>query len=417
LKEFNVDIVPEEGMFFISRIADTIVNFSHRVFEDSVVFQASHHGGVLVKSYVFSDQYGFDLTTAGANAADEAMSLKNGVRSTELKNRGDDLRHFNVFVKNGKVASVIKQIKDGYEYPGGWEWMAFRNKYFVLIVNNLGGPCNADFNRLGMVPAQVQGDRFNAGFGCMGMGGNASRFGVELYSRENFKLSVILLPIKYSLLAGYGRGYQNIASGGIWGPIARIILVIFNFFYVIFRNYGVVIIVFSVVLKAIFYPLSRLTIISQIKMQKLQPELKKIQQKFKNDQQALNQEMMHLYKAYKVNPFFGCLPLLIQFPIFFALYQVLATSIEFRQAKFLFWITDLSLKDPYYILPIGMGVMMLVQSLMTTVDPRQKFMVILMPVFMIFIFLNLPSGLQLYWFTYNILTIIEQYIVKRGGVK
>ncbi len=156
---------------------------------------------------------------------------------------------------------------------------------------------------------------------------------------------------------------------------------------------------------------------SQHKMQMVQPELKKLQKKYKNDPQRLNQEMMQLYKAYKVNPFGGCLPLLIQMPIFFALYQTLITSIEFRQARFVLWITDLSLKDPYYVLPIAMGVMMLVQSLFTTIDPRQRFMVIIMPIFMVYIFLNFPSGLQLYWFSYNILTLVEHVITKRGGIK
>ncbi|MEO0157007.1 MAG: YidC/Oxa1 family membrane protein insertase, partial [candidate division WOR-3 bacterium] len=124
-------------------------------------------------------------------------------------------------------------------------------------------------------------------------------------------------------------------------------------------------------------------------------------------------EMMHLYKVYKVNPFSGCLPLLIQFPIFIALYQVLSTAIEFRRAPFMLWIVDLSLKDPYYILPIAMGVLMLIQSLMTTIDPRQRFMVIMMPLVMIFVFLNFPSGLQLYWFTYNILSILENLLIKK----
>jgi YidC/Oxa1 family membrane protein insertase len=131
----------------------------------------------------------------------------------------------------------------------------------------------------------------------------------------------------------------------------------------------------------------------------------------------LNQEMMHLYKTYKVNPFTGCLPLLIQMPIFFALFRTLTTSIEFRQASFIFWITDLSLKDPFYVLPISMGVMMLIQSLTTTIDPRQRLMVIFMPILMVWIFLSLPSGLQLYWFSYNILTLIEHFVIKRGGLK
>jgi YidC/Oxa1 family membrane protein insertase len=158
-------------------------------------------------------------------------------------------------------------------------------------------------------------------------------------------------------------------------------------------------------------------ILSQQKMQMIQPELKKIQKKYKEDPQRLNQEMMQLYKTYKVNPLGGCLPLLIQMPIFFALYQTLIASIEFRQAPFIFWLVDLSIKDPTYVLPISMGVIMLVQSLMTTLDPRQRFMVIVMPIFMVFIFLNFPSGLQLYWFSYNILTLLEHIITKRGGIK
>jgi YidC/Oxa1 family membrane protein insertase len=126
---------------------------------------------------------------------------------------------------------------------------------------------------------------------------------------------------------------------------------------------------------------------------------------------------MHLYKTYKVNPLSGCLPLIIQMPIFFALFRTLTTSIEFRHANFIFWITDLSLKDPYYVLPISMGIMMVVQSLTTTIDPRQRLMVIFMPIVMVWIFVNLPSGLQLYWFTYNIFTLLEHFITKRGGLK
>jgi YidC/Oxa1 family membrane protein insertase len=230
-------------------------------------------------------------------------------------------------------------------------------------------------------------------------------------------LGVRFLPLRHNVLIRYQQGYEAMLNLGLWGFISRIILIIFNFFFLVFRNYGIAIMLFAILLKVIFFPLSRQMIVSQHKMQMLQPELKKIQAKYKNDSAALNQEMMHLYKTYKVNPFSGCLPLLIQFPIFMALYQTLNTSIEFRQANFVFWLTDLSIKDPFFVLPIGMGVMMLIQSLMTPVDPRQRFMIVIMPLFMIFIFLNLPSGLQLYWFMYNILTLVENYIVKRGGIK
>jgi YidC/Oxa1 family membrane protein insertase len=263
----------------------------------------------------------------------------------------------------------------------------------------------------------AQGHAQYAAFGCYYMRGGGSRYGAEIVSKRALEVSVVLLPVRHSVLAHYEEGYESITAGGILGPISRLFLLIFNFFYSLLGNYGFAIILFAMLIKLVFFPLSRQMIASQHKMQMIQPELKKLQQRYKDDPQRLNQEMMQLYKTYKVNPFSGCLPLVIQMPIFFALYQTLITSIEFRQAPFIFWITDLSLKDPYYVLPIAMGVIMLVQSLLTTVDPRQRFMVLFMPVFMVFIFLNFPSGLQLYWFTYNILTVVEHILTKRGGLK
>ena len=329
-----------------------------------------------------------------------------------------------MYVKDEKVNSLKKKIKDEYSYTGEVDWFALRSKYFLLVMHNHGVFDGIDLYKL---PKESESDKqtacanethYSAAFGCFYMmRGGGDRYGAEIHSTHDIDVSVRLLPIKYSELVKFNEGYENIVSGGLLGPISRFFLVIFNFFYSIFRNYGFAIIFFAIIIKAIFFPLSRQMISSQHKMQMIQPELKKLQKKYKNDPQRLNQEMMQLYKAYKVNPFSGCFPLLIQMPIFFALYQTLITSIEFRQANFIFWITDLSLKDPYYVLPITMGVMMLVQSLLTTIDPRQRFMVIIMPIFMVYIFLNFPSGLQLYWFSYNILTLIEHVITKRGGIK
>jgi len=125
---------------------------------------------------------------------------------------------------------------------------------------------------------------------------------------------------------------------------------------------------------------------------------------------------MQLYKIHKINPFSGCLPLIIQLPIFWALYSVLRSTFDLRQANFMFWLKDLSLKDPYYILPILMGVSFLAQSLLTSADKRNMALQVFMPIFMTVIFLNFPSGLQLYWFIYNILSILESMIVLKGGL-
>jgi YidC/Oxa1 family membrane protein insertase len=417
LNDYDIDIVPPGRNLFVSLRLDSVgkvVEFQHAVFNDSVVFKSAEPGKQIVKTYIFDKDYGFTLRVK-SNTEPKILSTKYGLNVTEMKNRPDDLRHFGAYVKGDKVDNISKKIKVEYEPTGKMDWFALRSKYFVMIVNN-----NSVIDRLLFFkfPDEEPKDKTeNAAFGCYGMGGAKERYGVEIVNNADIHITVLLLPINHDQLAQYKKGYEVIASGGFWGPIARIIIIIMNFMYSLIKNYGFAIIIFGLIIKLIFFPLSRQMIMSQHKMQMLQPELKKIQQKYKNEPQRLNQEMMHLYKTYKVNPFTGCLPLLIQMPIFFALFQSLSTAIEFRHASFILWITDLSLKDPYYVLPISMGVMMLIQSLTTTIDPRQRLMVLFMPIFMVWIFLSLPSGLQLYWFTYNILTLGEHFITKRGGLQ
>lgn len=410
IKEYDVDLVPENSVLCVTELFDSVPDFNYKLYEDSIVFTREIDNKIFTKTYQFSETSGFILRTDYPQTIKQTLSFKAGIEITEKKNKSDDLRHFNVFVKTDKLQNITKNIKEQFIYKEDWQWLALRSKYFVLIINNLGTKGYSEFNRI-TYAIDYQPTNY-AYLGCA-MGGNTNRYGVEIFADSTVNFSVLFLPIKYSELAKYNKGYEQITSGGIWGPIERIIIFILNFFYSLVKNYGFAIIIFALLFKIIFFPLSRQMLISQQKMQMVQPELKKIQNKYKNDPQALNREMMHLYKTYKVNPFSGCLPLLIQFPIFIALYQVLSTSFEFRGAPFILWIKDLSVKDPYYILPIVMGVLMLVQSLMTTVDPRQRFMVIMMPLVMIFVFLNFPSGLQLYWFTYNLLSILEQFMIKK----
>ena len=434
LKPYNVDIVPKGNYLFVSKIGETqndIINFDYIVSHDSVIFIHKIANKNLRKIYYFNNENGFCLTTHFPGAIRQTLSLKSGLNVTELKNRGEDLRFFNVYIKDEKVNNITKKIKDSFEYSGKIDWFAMRNKYFLLVVNNLESIEQLKFYK---IPKDIDetgkktthnikdfsGDEVNlAFFGCpyYMQGGGSARYGAEIIGTDEIEISVLLLPMKYSSLAKFKKNYEEIAGGGLWGPIARVIILIFNFFFSVIKNYGFAIVIFAILVKAVFFPLSKQMILSQHKMQMLQPELQKIQKRYKDDPTKINKEMMHLYKTYKVNPFSGCLPLIIQMPIFFALYETLSTSIEFRQAPFILWITDLSFKDPYYVLPIGMGVMMLIQSLFTTIDPRQRFMIITMPIFMVLIFLNMPSGLQLYWFAYNVLTLVENYITKRGGIK
>jgi YidC/Oxa1 family membrane protein insertase len=150
-------------------------------------------------------------------------------------------------------------------------------------------------------------------------------------------------------------------------------------------------------------------------MQKLQPKITELREKYKSDKTKLSQETMALYKTHKVNPLGGCLPMVIQIPVFFGLYKALMYSIELRHAPFYWWIQDLSAQDPYYITPIIMGGTMLIQQKMTPGmgDPLQQKIMMLMPVFFTFLFLSFPSGLVLYWLFQNILSIGQQYYINK----
>jgi YidC/Oxa1 family membrane protein insertase len=151
-------------------------------------------------------------------------------------------------------------------------------------------------------------------------------------------------------------------------------------------------------------------------MQKLQPKMTELKEKFKNDRDAMNRAVMELYKTHKVNPLGGCLPMLVQIPVFFGLYRALMYSIELRHAPFYLWITDLSAKDPYYVTPIIMGATMFIQQKMTptNMDPVQAKMMLMLPIVFTFMFLNFPSGLVIYWLVNNVLTIAQQMYINKA---
>jgi YidC/Oxa1 family membrane protein insertase len=242
---------------------------------------------------------------------------------------------------------------------------------------------------------------------------------IKLLPSCNYKTSVTIYagPIRYQNLKAIAvksdaAGIEKLAGMNI---LSRIILGLLNFFYQFTRNYGIAIILLTVVIKIVLYPLSLKSLKAMRQMQKLQPLLTKLKEKYKNNKEALNREMLLLYKRHKVNPFGGCLPLLLQLPIFFALYATLTKAIELRCAEFVFWIKDLSVKDPYFVLPILMGITMFLQQKLTPhyESTQTKFMYIL-PIFFTFIFMSFPAGLVLYWLMHNILSIAEQkFLMKK----
>lgn len=206
---------------------------------------------------------------------------------------------------------------------------------------------------------------------------------------------------------------------GWFGWMARPLLAGLKFFYNFVGNWGVAIILLTVVIKIILWPLSYKSYKSMEGMKKIQPQMAKVREKFKDDKQAMNQEMMRLYKTYKINPMGGCLPILIQLPVFLGLYRALLSAIELRQAVFIeylpftdiIWLADLSLKDPLYITPLLMGASMFLQQKLAPPvgDPTQAKVMMFMPIIFTVMFLNFPSGLVLYWLVNNIISIGQQH--------
>ena len=214
--------------------------------------------------------------------------------------------------------------------------------------------------------------------------------------------------------------------------VCKVIGLILKFFYKYVNNYGIAIIIITVILKILFYPLTNKSYKSMKEMQKLQPKMEALKEKYKNDREAMNRAVMELYKTHKVNPMGGCLPMLIQIPVFFALYKALMYSIELRHAPFMLWINDLSAPDalfgvipsgiplmggfPIGPLPLLMGATMVIQQKMTpsNMDPMQARIFMAMPIIFTFMFLNFPSGLVLYWLVNNILTIIQQAYINKS---
>ena len=183
--------------------------------------------------------------------------------------------------------------------------------------------------------------------------------------------------------------------------------------YKVFPNYGVVIIIFSILVKVVVYPLTHKSYTASAEMQKLQPKIAALRERHKDDPQKLNRATMRLYKEHGVSPLGGCLPMLVQMPVFIALYRTLSSMIELRQAEFVWWLTDLSRPDPLKVLPILMGLTSFIQQKMMMKDPKQKAMVYIMPVFMTFIFLRFASGLVLYWTMFNVLSAVQQFVTER----
>jgi len=382
------------------------------------------------KKFIFYDGlYHFDmkieLTGFQNQIPDQNYQLHwNSAFNITEKNSRDDIEYSYVYSMAGTELLEL-HLKDKYQTErmlGDVKWMSVRSKYFTAAVI----PTSATGNAATLSGFKRADKRYT----------NAT---LQMKYTNTFKhtdeYQILIGPLDDTYLSSYNIGLEKMMNWGwkLIQPISFGVLYSIKFLHRFIPNYGLVLIVFSIFIKILLYPLTRKSYESMKRMQAIQPIMKEIQEKHKNNPQQLNKEIMGAYKKYKANPASGCLPMLLQMPLLYALFIIFRTTIELRQANFIWWINDLSSPDfviqlpftiPLYgdgiaILPIVMAVTMIFQQKLTgsaQSNPQQKMIMYIMPVFFLLIFNNLPSGLNLYYTLFNILTIIQQkYFINPSG--
>ena len=290
------------------------------------------------------------------------------------------------------------------ERKGTVQWVALQDKYFLsVLIPKEGAAALAKTEEPKVVSAGVR----------MAASGAVSSVALQLYAG----------PKEYDILRSLDAGLEDMIDFGwfIYGSwtivksVAKPIFYVLRFIHDYVGNYGVTIILLTCMIKLLFVPLQYKSYKSMKMMRAIQPKIKEVQEKYKGDRDRLNKELMKLYRDQKVNPLGGFLPMFLQMPVFISLFNVLYMTIDLRQAPFILWVHDLSVQDPFYVLPVLMGVTMFIQQKITpnTMDPMQAKIMLVLPIGMTFLFINFPAGLVLYWLTNNTLTITQQLVTDR----
>jgi YidC/Oxa1 family membrane protein insertase len=394
-------------------------------------------GKELLKHYTFyGNRYVIesDIELIGMNnlISNNAYDLvwNGGLRAVE-KNSVDEATYSNSSVYYGDEQVIFDAPSVGEteheDFNGRVNWIAVRNKYFAAVIIP-DDPSKVE----GAYIEGYQETRPNSGFAKFFNSRLKLPFKNTNYEKRSFKL--YLGPVDYKALTDLGNNLEALVDfGSFFGlkfivrPIAEFVLLpLFNFIHLFIPNYGFVIVVFSIIIKIVVYPLTKKSYQSMKKMQLLQPKISELKEKHKDDQQKISKETMSLYKTYGVNPAGGCWPMLLQMPIFVALWGLFQTAIELRQQPFIWWIQDLSRPDVIYDLGFKlplfgiqeisglamlMGITTFIQQKMTMKDPKQQAMVYVMPVFLTILFMTFPSGLNLYYFLFNLLSIAQQQYI------
>jgi YidC/Oxa1 family membrane protein insertase len=373
---------------------------------------------------IYADKYPIDLSLTLSNGSDQVLegSFRALIRNIHPKDKSSYYSFAGAaLLLNGKIEEIASDdmAKEKKNLSGKIEWVSFQADYFMTAVVPE-NPSSAGFNGWSLPSGVMEAEYIGP------------PLSIPPQNTASAQFSLYLGPRDVSILKELGNNLDLAVNFGWTDIIAKPLLYALRFFNGFVHNYGISIILLTVLIKILFWPLTHKSYKSMKEMQKIQPLMAKIREKYKGNKEQMNKEMMALYKTYKVNPMGGCLPMVIQIPVFFALFRILGSAIELRHAPFVLWIHDLAAPDrlfrfpfeiPYMTPPYGipvltllMGVSMFFQQKLTPTpgDPMQAKIMMFLPLIFTAMFINFPSGLVLYWLVNNILSIGQQYrIIKR----
>ncbi len=381
----------------------------------------STNGVRVDREYVFSGgRYEFEARVQTTNGSGEPVSVRPGLELSQLfqgELAGDSYTFHGMVTHTPKGETnrySLSDISKGKVEKGPVRWVSADSKYFTWIVVPEREWAVGNAALLGENGAFLS----VADTAAILTAGDTVRAGVKVFAG----------PKQSDLLATAGSGLEELIDYGWFAFLAKPLVFLMKASNRVTGNYGIDIILLTILIKILFFPLTQKSMASMRKMQELAPVLNKLKEKYKGDMQRINQETMNLYKTYKINPLSGCLPMVAQIPVFIALYKGLLVTIELRHAPFFLWINDLSAPEylwdihlagfilPIRLLPLLMGVSMFVQQKMTpsmSMDPLQQKLMLLMPVVFTFMFWSFPTGLVVYWLVNNILSIGQQWLYNR----
>jgi YidC/Oxa1 family membrane protein insertase len=415
VKENNgqwVDLVfPESGpvMANFSDLTYKIVSKSDK----KIVFEyASKEGWKIIKTYNLSELYMHNLNIfveRNGKTPFPQIDFKWGPGlGTDSKELKENISLTRALVCTAAKPNKLKNLKNNFEPASLCKWTAVDNRYFLaaFIPEN-----STDFDK-------ILFSRLDKKHPCSVILKAAE---TEDINKKNYSVNFYLGPKGYKYLRTYDLGLEKTVDFGFFGFLGKIAFSVLTFFYKLTRNYGWAIIMLTTIIQILVLPLTLKSFKSSAVMKRVQPVIKDIQTKYKDNPQRLKAEMLNIYKSQKVNPLGGCLPMLLQIPIFWAFFTMLRNAYELRNEGWILWVKDLSAADQFMqfgsfnlnLLPLIMGIGMFFQQRMTTAtsDPAQKKIMYVMPIIFTFMFWSFPSGLVLYWLTNSLISMVEQYFI------